>query len=507
MSTEFAQALRQTDAPAQEQIQYIDIDRIDPDPANFYELSDVDKLAANIELIGLQQPLRVRVHPDDPERYMIVSGHRRRAAIQQLVEEGKEQYRLAQCIVEQAAASDALQELRLIYANSGTRRMTNAEISKQAERVEMLLYELKEQGMEFPGRMRDHVAEACKVSKSKLARLKVIREKLIPELQELFAKDRISEDAAYTAARESEQIQGFILDRANAGNYLSTWEVENTIRVAAVNRTGHCEVFSSECDQYEARMREYAKGHSIYCGGKCCSDCSWLPDCNMYCKRCEDKRESLLAMRKEKKEKELEEHAARRAEIRKELDEMRAVKQIQAAAHWKRFGERRKALGLTIDETYNRIPDFCADEDDYELIEDAEKGTIDYDALLWEDPLDNLDTYELGLLADQLQCSVDYLLGRSEAPEPPVAQLDSTPVWHDPRTGDLPEEGQEIIAAVQYCPPNGKWTTEDLTFRGGVFVGFGVPLDEGIPLYWQQRFEPPVPDSDTEETENEEELN
>lgn len=38
--------------------------------------------------------------------------------------------------------------------------------------------ELKEEGVEFPGRMRDHVAEACKVSKSKIARLKVIREGL-----------------------------------------------------------------------------------------------------------------------------------------------------------------------------------------------------------------------------------------------------------------------------------------------------------------------------------------
>jgi len=503
MSVNFAEALRTTEAKVEEQIRRIDINLIDPDPNNFYELSDVDKLAANIELIGLQQPLRVRVHPDDPERYMIVSGHRRRAALLQLVEDGKEQYRLAQCIVEQAAASDALQELRLIFANSDTRKMTNAEISKQAERVEVLLYELKEQGMEFPGRMRDHVAEACKVSKSKLARLKVIREKLIPELQELFEKDRISEDAAYTAARESEQIQSFCLDRANAGSYLSTWEVENTIRVATVNRTGRCEVFSSECDQYEKRMREYTKGHYINCGGQCCLDCSRLAECNMYCKRCEGKRALLLKTQKQQKEKQLEEQAARKAEIRKEFDEMRAEKQIQAAAHWKRFGERRKALGLTIDETYNRIPDFCADEDDYELIEDAENGTIDYDALLWEDPLDNLDTYELGLLADQLQCSVDYLLGRSDTPEPAAVG----PVWHNPRKGDLPEEGQEVIAAVQYCPPNGKWTAEDLTFRDGVFMGFGVPLDEGIPLYWQQKFEPPVSESGTEENENEEELN
>ena len=45
---------------AREQIEYIDIDRIDDDPRNFYELSGLDELAANIELLGLQQPIRVR---------------------------------------------------------------------------------------------------------------------------------------------------------------------------------------------------------------------------------------------------------------------------------------------------------------------------------------------------------------------------------------------------------------------------------------------------------------
>ncbi len=43
-----------SDTTAREQIEYIDIDRIDDDPRNFYELSGLDELAANIELLGLQ---------------------------------------------------------------------------------------------------------------------------------------------------------------------------------------------------------------------------------------------------------------------------------------------------------------------------------------------------------------------------------------------------------------------------------------------------------------------
>lgn len=63
-----------TDADGREKIEYIDISLIDDDPNNFYELSQLDELAANIELLGLQQPLRVRTNPEDPARVIIVSG-------------------------------------------------------------------------------------------------------------------------------------------------------------------------------------------------------------------------------------------------------------------------------------------------------------------------------------------------------------------------------------------------------------------------------------------------
>ena len=43
-----------------EQIEYIDLDKIDQDPNNFYSLDGLDDLAANIQLCGLQQPIRVR---------------------------------------------------------------------------------------------------------------------------------------------------------------------------------------------------------------------------------------------------------------------------------------------------------------------------------------------------------------------------------------------------------------------------------------------------------------
>lgn len=202
-----------------EQIEYLDIDLLDDDPRNFYELSGLDELAANIELLGLQQPLRVRPS-EDPGRYVIVSGHRRRAAVRQLVEGGHGNLRDIPCIVERGQASAALQELRLIYANSDIRKMTSADIGRQAERVEELLYQLKEEGYEFPGRMRDHVAEACKVSKSKLSRLKVIRENLEESWSVGYEKGKLAESAAYALAQMPQSRQRVIYDGlAKQGQY------------------------------------------------------------------------------------------------------------------------------------------------------------------------------------------------------------------------------------------------------------------------------------------------
>lgn len=146
----------------------------------------------------MQQPILVR--PIDGGRYMVVSGHRRRAAIELLAEDEPEKWEEISCLVERDEASPELQQLRLIYANANTRTMTGAELAEQAAHVEKLLYQLKEQGYEFPGRMRDHVAQAISVSKSKLARLNVIRSKLIPQFMRLWEAGSLRESVAYTLA-------------------------------------------------------------------------------------------------------------------------------------------------------------------------------------------------------------------------------------------------------------------------------------------------------------------
>lgn len=194
-----------------------------PNPKNFYELSDLDDLAASIEQNGLIDPLIVKRMEDG--RYMILSGHRRFAAMTEIL--GKTEI---SCLIRQPV-SDVFEELMLIEANRTQRKMSAADLSKQAERYTELLAQLKEAGVAIPGRLRDRVAEALQVSSTKLARLHAIRENLVPELLAKFDAGEINESKAYEISRTPEDFQQTLVpkpkwyvDQLNIGIAAETWE-------------------------------------------------------------------------------------------------------------------------------------------------------------------------------------------------------------------------------------------------------------------------------------------
>lgn len=255
-----------------EQIEYIDVDLLDNDQNNFYQLSDLDALADNIATVGLQQPIRVR--DGENGHVVIVSGHRRTAAIRKLVEEGRTDLREVPCIRERGEASPALRELRLIYANSSTRDLSSAEISRQAEKVRELLYQLQEEGYEFPGRMRDHVAEACKISKSKLARLEKIQKGLASCYRDAWEAGTLPEDTADALS----SLPGYVQERIkrvcpkttpSAGRIRDTAKRGEYLAVSFKCPDG------STCTHMDKFFRHDLKAQSWEaCGGeKCCLKC------------------------------------------------------------------------------------------------------------------------------------------------------------------------------------------------------------------------------------------
>lgn len=426
-----------------EQIEYIDLSLIDPDPNNFYAMTDIEELAANIELLGLQQPLRVRPNPDKPGRYIVVSGHRRRAALELLVGDGKTQFVQAPCIREAGDQSAALQELRLIYANSDTRKLTSAELSKQAERVEALLYQLKEEGMDFPGRMRDHVAEACKVSKSKLARLKVIREKLDKPFYQLYETGTIAESVAYALAQQPLEIQRAVHDYKCTGKdgakYLREWEVDS-VAENYEKITGRMCKFGGTCSHGAALLGKIYDGSYSYkpCEHvKCCNECDKLASCKVACPMLKEKIQQLKADKKA---------AAQQKKLAKEEKERPDIELITTL--WARFGEARAAARKSVKQIIEAADMYYSksDDDEYKGLESGGGKVTISTGLPYSYGFNLTDARRLVAIADCLDCSLDYLFCRTDVPEVNQGSEAAAPVW---RTG-MPDKSGRVIAVLEY---------------------------------------------------------
>ena len=396
-----------------EQIEYIDIDLIDADPANFYEVSQIEALAANIETIGLQQPLRVRENPDNPYRVMIISGHRRRAAIVKLVEDGREDLRKVPCIREKTGGSSALQELRVIYANSDTRILKSAEISKQAERIEQLLYQLKEEGYEFPGRMRDHVAEVCKISKTKLARLKVIRDQLHDCWKPFYEKSVINESVAYALAQMPKEFQLVIYSglTSKKENLKRIYESEVKNYGTKLGKVSKCKCKQEkgcQCFNIDRKNEHvmYASTYGTLHCDKCCGVCPDLGTCRHACPKFAEKIKQIKSDKKAARQQ--EKIAAEEAE-RPYIEKVRAL--------WSRFGSARQQAGKTVKEYYKSAGIYYSGKTDDQCQIDLEQcnGKIDrYSKLPFGYNIRLQEVEKLTCIADLFGCSVDYLLCRTD---------------------------------------------------------------------------------------------
>ena len=390
------------DTVRREEIEYIDIDKIDSDARNFYELSGLEALAANIELCGLQQPIRVRTSPNKPSRVVIVSGHRRVAALRMLVEEGKEVFREVACIREESPRSWAMQELRLIYANNDTRKMTSADIAKQAERIQELLYELKEEGVEFPGRMRDHVAEACQVSKSKLARLKVIRENLIPDLHEDWANKMFSDQAAYALARMPGNIQQAFADKPGKHQFggeqcEKILEARDSYANPQPNRYNGAPCKNCDNgDNFLAHDVRESYAYNLCKGQRCCMSCAYDANCKFVCSKAKQAQKDKEAARKVAQ-------ANDEAKRQKQSDKILA----EAEIFWRRVNDLCQTAGVDLQEA--AAPLFLYH---YQALSIKKIVNGDFNGMIYSYSDVGLDVVRKVVeICSLLGCSADTLLG------------------------------------------------------------------------------------------------
>ena len=421
--------------------------------ANFYAVDDVEELVNSIEMHGLLDPIVVTKQDDGS--FLLISGHRRFKAWGILREKDPVKYQTIPAIVREFA-SGPMAELALIMANSSARKLSMPELSQQAQRVQELLYELKEQGYSFPGRMRDQVAKACNVSATKLARLKVIRDSLSESWKPLWESGELNESVAYELAQGSPEIQERIFKAARSEVNVSgvqrvrkAMEGDVTYDGTQVKKPG-----CGKCKHGDAFLRhDMSDGRDNCLGRACCVNCeaatrSWDP-CPRACSLAKKSKTDVNARKREAEEQaRLEKQAKLRQEIRESAQ--RLLKAADAAGV---DDSTKISQGLYSYVTVEWLRKAAGDED------------IGYYYRNEIAPC-NLNVPEV---AKTLKCSADYVCELTDELHP-----GGSFAWAEPREYDPPVDAELTMTEVV-----SETDTEDIVLEP-TLIGI-VDWQEGTP--------------------------
>lgn len=422
-------------------VKMIDIDQLQANEKNFYKVGkkDLDDLKSSIEISGILDP--PSVCKADGDKYRIISGHRRCEAVRQLVKEGRKDLRMVPCFIRSPQSAE-MEELELIWANATSRVLSSPELAQQAARVEELLYQLKEQGVDFPGRMRDHVAQACKISRTKLANLHAIETNLREPLLGMWRKGTLNDAQALELSRLDAGMQ----DRL-AGLF-PRMSKDDLPASAVVQRIGECAKAGAKwlpcgvCPAGDGLTCPSARGdaflrhdlgnyYDMCQGSKCCWTCrngrtaGGCNACDSMCSRAKAARTAANQQRKDK-----EEAAAKKAADKVKQAVIAGAKRYLAAADAAGLPDNARIdltsySGATVKELRSWA---------------AGKG-LEYRSFYSNDLEPRF--VDVAKVSRQLQCSADYICGTIDQPWPIIPlseqlESDQPPKW---RTGKPPASG------------------------------------------------------------------
>lgn len=200
----------------EKQIVYIDIEDLEASKENFYGLRDLETLKASISLHGLLQPILV-IPARIEGKYTVLGGGRRRQAIEELVDKGKEELRKVPCIISDGKIQgedteeepDEVQELigklNIISANS-FREKTDWERMEETLQIGSIIKELKNLG-KLKGNVREMQVELSGIKGTQIARYNAIMNHLSLELMQAFKNNDFGISVAYELSRLSETYQ------------------------------------------------------------------------------------------------------------------------------------------------------------------------------------------------------------------------------------------------------------------------------------------------------------
>lgn len=187
----------------------IDIAELHESADNFFVVENIEQFAQTIlGQGGVKDNLIVKSL--ETGGYEIISGHRRRAAVQYLIDKGENISHYLPCLVQDYADEDD-KMLDLILMNVSARQISDQELWKCYETLDKILKEKKDKG-EYYGRLRDDIAKALGVSASQIGKMQNVDKNAIETVKEAVASGELSISTANEIAKLDKEEQSKITD-------------------------------------------------------------------------------------------------------------------------------------------------------------------------------------------------------------------------------------------------------------------------------------------------------
>ena len=242
------------DAKENFKFDYIDINKIKINSKNFYPIVDIESLAEDISINGLNHNLVVR--PIENEEYEIISGERRYTALKSLVDKGDNKYSKVPCKI--VKLNDIDSEITLIQANAQTRELSDADKLKQIERLTELYKEKKAKGEKISN-IRGLISKDIGLSSGQVAKYTSISNNLIPGLREVLDEGNLTISNATEFASLSEDNQKIILDIIKQKVDISkneAFELKKQLKEVELEKQKIIEIEKQKSDELELLRKE-----------------------------------------------------------------------------------------------------------------------------------------------------------------------------------------------------------------------------------------------------------
>ena len=221
-------------------LKMIDIDLIEPNKNNFYEMSEIEALADDIERQGLMTALVVS--EQNGGKYELISVHRRLAALKSLIADGRRRNGKVPCFIK-GAKPNTETELDLIMLNATQRKYSDADTMREYEELTRIFKELEAEGKTIKGRIRDRIAEALNVSPAQVGKLDNIKHNAIPDVEQAVKAGDMSISTANEVAKLAPEKQQEIITEKPKISHKEVKEIQKQELSA--------EKISSETDEEE----------------------------------------------------------------------------------------------------------------------------------------------------------------------------------------------------------------------------------------------------------------